>query len=196
MHKQIAALALSAWMALPAASLHAVEISITARAATQALTDGAFTRGGKYDLITPSKCIHAYLETPQVNFVNDRLVVRFHLSARAAQDIGGQCLGPEDRFWVTVSATPAVANATIVARNFQITELGNPAYRVPLDLALKQGLERALRVDIGQLLRDALGRDPGRYRVTLDGLAITNLRARDNFLRASVDFALTGDAAQ
>src|SRR5687768_4046705 len=109
MYKRIAALALSAGMALPAASLHAVELAITARAATQALVDGAFKREGKYDLLQPSKCTHAYLETPQVTFANDRMVVRFHLSARAAQDVGGRCMGPDDRFWVTVSATPVVA---------------------------------------------------------------------------------------
>ena len=195
-YRQIANIAVAGTLALGAAGASAVELSITSRAATQALIEGAFTRNGKYDLVPPTKCIHAYLETPQVSFANDRLVVRFHLSARAAQDVGGQCMGPEDRFWVTVSAVPAVANATIVARNFQITELGNPSYRVPLELALKQGLEKALRVDIDGLLRNALSRDLGRYRIAVENLVITNLRARDNLLRATVEFAMTGDAAQ
>jgi len=194
-YQHVVNIALAAGIALAAAGAAAVELSITSRAATQALTDGAFTRSGKYDLIPPTKCIHAFLETPQVSFANDRLVVRFHLSARAAQDVGGQCIGPEDRFWVTVSAVPTVLNATIVARNFQITELGNPSYRVPLELALKQGLEKALRVDIDGLLRNVLARDPGRYRVTVENLVITNLRARENLLRASVEFSMTGDAA-
>lgn len=194
-YQHVANIALAAGVALAAGGASAVELLITSRAATQALADGAFTRNGKYDLIPPTRCIHAFLETPQVSFANDRLVVRFHLSARAAQDVGGQCMGPEDRFWVTVSAIPTVVGATIVARNFQITELGNPAYRVPLDLALKQGLERALRVDIDGLLRNALARDPGRYRVAVENLALSNLRARDNLLRASVEFTLVGDAA-
>ena len=189
--------ALSLACALGAPPLHAVELAITARAAAQALSERAFTRNGKYDLMAPqSKCAFAYLESPEVGFANDKLTVRFHLSARAAQDVGGQCIGVADAFWVTVSATPAVENNVLIARNLQIVELGNPSYRVLLELALKQGLERALRQDINALLRTALAKDPGHYRMGLRNLSITNLRARDNVLRGDVDFGLIVDLAQ
>ncbi len=161
-----------------------------------AFLDAAFKRDGKYDLIRPSKCSYTYLEWPQVGFANDRVSIRLHLSARAAQEIAGQCVGAGESFWLTLSATPFVEGATVGVKDPKVIQLDNPSYRALLEAALQQGLVNGLRHDVGASLQAALAKDVNHYRLTVNNLSITNLRARDNLLRATIDFELAGDAAQ
>lgn len=173
-----------------------VEMVFTARAATAAFLDAAFKRDGKYDLIKPSKCIYTYLEQPAITFADDRVNIRLHLSARAGQDVSGQCISSDDAFWLTISGIPYVDGAVVGVKDLRIVQIDNPSFRVLLEAALQQGLARALRHDLNADVRTALAKDTNRYRLAVNNLAITNLRARDNVLRATIDFELMGDVPQ
>jgi hypothetical protein len=181
--------------ALAAPASHAVELILTARAATRAFSEASFKRDGKHDLIQPSTCDYTYLERPEVGFANDRVTIRLHFAARAGQEVAGQCVGPGEAFWLTISGTPYVDGAIVGVKDAHIVEIDNPSYRVLLEAAL-QGLVRGLRHDVGASVREAFAKDVNHYRLSVNNLAITNLRARDNLLRATIDFELTGDAAQ
>lgn len=195
MNKQLAVAIIFVAGSFLAPVCNAVELVFTGRAATAALLDSAFKRDGKYDLIRPSKCIYTYLEKPEVGFADDRVNIRMHLSARAAQEVNGQCVGSTDAFWLTISGTPYVDGAVVGVRDPRIVQIDNPAYRVLLEAALQQGLSRVLRHDVGAALRAALAKDVNRYKLAVNNLAITNLRSRDNVLRATVDFEIVGDIA-
>jgi hypothetical protein len=171
----------------------AVDLEITARAATRALTEQAFKRDGKYDLVAPSKCTYTYLESPEVAFANDRATIRLHLSAYAGQEVGGQCLGGSEASWLTVTGTPYVAGTVIGIKDLHITEITNPSYQALLQVALQQGLATALRHDVGASLQAALAKDVDHYRLTLRNLTISNLHARNNVLAASIEFGLAAD---
>ncbi len=196
MTKQFVAAMLLVSSCIAAPTVYGVELALTGRAATMAFLDAAFKRDGKYDLIRPSKCSYTYLEWPEVGFANDRVSIRLHLSARAAQEIAGQCVGTGEAFWLTLSATPFVEGATVGVKNPRVVQLDNPSYRGLLEAALQQGLVNGLRHDVGASVRAALAKDVNHYRLTVNNLTITNLRARDNVLRATIDFELAGDAAQ
>jgi hypothetical protein len=191
----VAAILFVAWCFVVPTS-YGVELSVTGRAATTAFLDAAFKRDAKYDLIRPSKCSYTYLEWPEVGFANDRVTIRLHLSARAAQEIAGQCVGPGEAFWLTISGTPYVDGATVGVKDPHVVQIDNPSYRVLLEAALQQGLVSGLRHDVGASVRAALAKDVNHYRITVNNLAITNLRARDNVLRATIDFEIVGDAVQ
>lgn len=193
--KRLAAAMLFILCCIAAPASYGVELILTARAAARAFSDASFKRDGKYDLIQPSKCNYTYLELPEVGFANDRVTIRLHLSARAGQEISGQCVGAGEAFWLTISGTPYVDGAVVGVKNAHIVQIDNPSYRVLLEAAL-QGLVNGLRNDVGASLRAAFAKDVNHYRLTVNNLAITNLRARDNLLRATIDFELTGDAAQ
>lgn len=172
---------------------YAVDLEITARAATRALTEAAFKRDGKYDLVTPSKCTYTYLEWPEMAFANDQATIHLHLSARAGQEVAGQCLGGGEAFWLTVAGTPFVMGTIIGIKDLHITEITNPSYQVLLQAALQQGLAKALRHDVGASLQAALAKDVDHYRLKLNNLTITNLHARNNVLGATIEFGLAGD---
>jgi hypothetical protein len=195
MHKSFAAVVLLVVGFLAAPACAGVELALTGRAATAAFLDSTFKRDGKYDLIQPSKCSYTYLERPDVTFADDRVNIRLHLSVHAGQDVGGQCVGSGDALWLTVAGTPYVDGSVVGVKDARIVQIDNPSYRVLLEAAL-QGLVRRLRHDVGATVRAALAKDASRYRLTINNLAITNLRARDNLLRATIDFELAGDAAQ
>jgi hypothetical protein len=190
----VAAILFVSWCFVAPAS-YGVELVLTGRAATTAFSDAAFKRNGKYDLIRPSKCNYTYLEWPEVGFANDQVSIRLHLSTRAAQEVAGQCVGAGEAFWLTISGTPFVEGAIVGVKDPHVVQLDNPSYRVLLEAAL-QGLVNGLRHDVGASVRAALAKDINHYRLTVNNLTITNLRARDNVLRATIDFELAGDAAQ
>jgi hypothetical protein len=196
MHKQLIAAILFIFWCFVVPASYAVELVVTERAATTAFRDAAFKRDRKYDLIRPSKCSYTYLEQPEVGFANDRVSIRLHLSARAGQEVAGQCVGAGEAFWFTVAGTPFVEGTTVGVKDPHVVQLDNPSYRVLLEAALKQGLMNGLRHDVGASVRAALAKDVNHYRLTVNNLALTNLRARDNVLRATIDFELAGDAAQ
>ncbi len=196
MIKQFVASMLVVSSCIAAPSAYGVELVLTGRATTMAFLDAAFKRDGKYDLIRPSKCSYTYLERPEVGFANDRVSIRVHLSARAAQEIGGQCVGGGEAFWLTLSATPFVEGATVGVKDPKVVQLDNPSYRALLEAALQQGLVNGLRHDVGASLQAALAKDVNHYRLTINNLSITNLRVRDNVLRATIDLELAGDVAQ
>ena len=100
-----------------------------------------------------------------------------------------------DALWLTVAGTPYVDGSVVGVKDARIVQIDNPSYRVLLEAAL-QGLVRTLRNDVGATVRTALAKEASRYRLTVNNLTITNLRARDNLLRATIDFELSGDAAQ
>ena len=195
MHKPFAAVVLVVAGFLAAPACEGVELVLTGRAATAAFLDSTFKRDGKYDLIQPSKCSYTYLERPDVSFVDGRVNIRLHLSVRAAQDVAGQCVGSGDALWLTIAGTPYVDGSVVGVKDARIVQIDNPSYRVLLEAAL-QGLVRTLRNDVGATVRAALAKEASRYRLTVNNLTITNLRARDNLLRATIDFELSGDAAQ
>jgi len=195
MHKQFAAAVFVVASMLAAPACKGVELVLTGRGATAAFLESTFKRDGKYDLIAPSKCSYTFLERPDVTFADGRVNIRMHMSIRAAQEVAGQCVGSGDALWLTVAGTPYVDGAVVGVKDARIVQIDNPSYRVLLEAAL-QGLVRTLRQDVGATVRSALAKDASRYRLTINNLAITNLRARDNVLRASIDFELVGDAAQ
>ena len=195
MHKPFAAVVLVVVGFLAAPACSCVELVLTGRAATAAFLDSTFKRDGKYDLIQPSKCSYTYLERPDVTFADGRVNIRLHLSVHAGQDVAGQCVGSGDALWLTVAGTPYVDGSVVGVKDARIVQIDNPSYRVLLEAAL-QGLVRTLRNDVGATVRAALAKDASRYRLTVNNLTISNLRARDNLLRATIDFELAGDAAQ
>jgi len=193
--RQLAAAILIVSCMTLAPAAYGVELVVTARAATTALLDASFKRDGKYDLVRPSKCSFTYLEQPEVGFVEDRVTIRLHLLARAGQDVSGQCVGSGEAFWLTVAGTPFVDGAVVGVKDAHVVQLDNPSYRVLLEAAL-QGLLNGLRFDIGASARTALAKDVKQYRISVANLVVTNLRARDNLLRATVEFELTSDTAK
>ena len=195
MPKQLVATLLFVMGCAVAPASYAVELILTGRAATQAFVDSAFKRDGKHDLIPPSKCSYTYLESPEVSFANDRVNIRLHLSVRAGQEVSGQCVGAGEALWLTVSGTPYVDGTVVGVKNARVVQIDNPSYRVLLEAAL-QGLMNGLRHDVGASIRAALAKDVNHYRFAMNNLTITNLHARDNVLRATIEFEMVGDAAQ
>jgi len=174
----------------------AAEFVITEEAATRALVDRIFTRDGKYDLSEYSRCRFAYLMTPTVRFEGDNVLIRAYFSGQAGADVGGDCVGPKDAFWVAVRGTPTVEGTHISLSNLEIIESPGSLYRVVLENTLSRVVGPALRYDVEKTLREALKKPNGPYQVRIENLTIGTLVARDNILSANLDFRLIAELAK
>ncbi len=167
--------------------LSAVEVRVADTAITAALKRDVFRDAGKYHLIPAGSCAYSFLENPSVAIQGDRVAVRAHLSSRAAVSIGGDCVGPAESFDVTVSGRPTVSGSRLSVVDLRIDEPGGSVNSL-ISAVLLPALANALTIDVEAALRRNTATGP--FALTVNRVALSNLRTEGNALVVAVDGAV------
>jgi len=135
-------LAPPALLLVAALDLSAVEVHLEFGALERMLSKQVFTQDGRKYVKGSQKtpCNFAYLEHPQFQGKDGKLVIRARFSGRSSLNMFGQCVGLGDAFTVVITAAPvfqqgAVALAGVTAVRWQDRLLHPPrvycAFRQP-----------------------------------------------------------------
>jgi hypothetical protein len=179
--------------ALASVSAQAAEIRVSYPALETLVRKTLFVQESRYYLDgDPSQpCRYVFLESPRVGTDGGRLTLRMHLSARAAVELRGRCVGPADSMDVVVSGLPTVAAGEVFLSDLTVDAPGK-TYLGQLTSFVEQDLRQRLRVSIRPELEAALVVVSGFLGspLTLEQLRIGPVTADPHGLRIGIDFSL------
>jgi hypothetical protein len=176
--------------------LGAVEVHLQFGALERMLSKQVFTQDGrkyvKGSVKTP--CNFAYLEHPQFQGKDGRLVIRARFSGRSALNMLGQCVGLGDAFTVVITATPVFQQGNVTLARVTAAGDGKTGFYIRrVCTALSSSLERDFRYPLAAEAQRAL-EDPGMqpdYRRELRQFRVPEIRVTNDALVLVVDFELT-----
>lgn len=181
--------------ALPVASLAAEtasEITIQNTALQKMLMSELFIDEGRYNLLAPTRCQYAYLDSPMVSVSQGRVRIQVRLSGKLAMEVADQCVGSRsDVVRVAISGRPMFSGERLVLTDIKIDEVSNEGYRILLQQFLESAIPRAIEIDVREGLQRILSDRQSTYEVVVTRLSVTDLRAENNQLHARLSFALT-----
>lgn len=179
--------------ALASVGAQAAEIRVGYPALDTLVLKTLFVQESRYYLDgDPSQpCRYVFLESPRVGADGGRLTLRMHLSARAAVELRGRCLGPADSMDVVVSGLPTVAAGEVFLSELTVDATGR-AYLERLTTFVEQDLRQRLRLSVRPELEAALAVVSGFLGspLTLEQLKIGPVTADPQGLRIGIDFGL------
>lgn len=191
----IMAVLATALLATPGAG---IQVMISYPVLERAVAKELFREEGRYYISGSSAdaCSYTFVERPRLGAEAGRLVLRLHLSARLGQAILGQCVGPSEAFEVVVSGVPKVDGGSVVLADPLLSLPDRPQYEGLLRPFVTGPLAQALRfnlaAEIGRLTEGAAREG---YRIQIDGLVLSGLRAAPNGLEVEIDFRATVTAS-
>ncbi len=179
-------------MTLGAISCRAVELKVSRDVLQRTLRQQLFSGpDGRYYLKGNARsACSVYAEDAQLNFVQDRIVVRVKTHARLGKGVGGACLGIFLSPTAEVSLEPYGEGETIGFRDAQVVSVKEQR---ELNFLLRPFLSRqipsSMKVDAAELLRKALSGSTASsgYKVTLDRLKIHSMQIAGDSLVVDVD---------
>ena len=178
------------FLAFPASGAES-EITIQNTAMQRMLMDQLFIDRGKYNLMRPSRCQFAYLESPAVTISQGRVRIKARLTGQLGMEIAGSCASRGDAFDVTVSGQPYFSGENIGLTDIRVDEVSNELYRIVLQQFLDTGLPKALEINLRQGLQQVISDQQSSYEVTVSKLSVTNLTAENNQVHANLSFGLS-----
>lgn len=188
-----AALSALAVVALASVGAQAAEIRVSYPALDTLVRKTLFVQQSRYYLDgDPSQpCRYVFLESPRVGAHGGRLTLRMHLSARAAVELRGRCVGPADSMDVVVSGLPMVAAGEVFLSDLTVDVPGK-TYLGQLTTFVEQDLSQRLRLSVRPELEAALAVVSGFLGspLTLEQLRIGPVTADPQGLRIGIDFGL------
>ena len=175
------------WPAISADS----EIVIENTAMRQMLMDRLFIDHGRYYLLRQSPCQFAYLESPVVAVAVGRVGIKARLTGWLGARVEGGCTGSGDSFDVTVSGKPYFSGENLGLTDIRVDEVSNELYRLMLQQIVRLAVPGALEINLRHGLERMLKQQNSSFEVVVRRLAITNLTAENNQVRANVSFDLS-----
>ena len=158
----------------------AIEVRISAQALERTLRTQLFNGpAGRYYIRgdANSPC-YVYAESPQVSFVQDRIVVRVHARARLGTALHGACLGVSLKTETEVSLIPDAEEESIGFRDARVERLSE-SRELNLLLApfLSHKLPAQMKVNAAVLMRQLLSRstETTGYALSLNSLKLHSL---------------------
>jgi hypothetical protein len=168
------------------------ELTIQNTAIQKMLMEELFVDHQRYHLVPQTACQYAYLDSPAVTLSQGRVRIKVRLSGRLALEVGDRCVGgAADVVHVAISGRPAFAGEKLVLTDIRVDEVSNEAYRVLLQQFLESAIPRAVEINVREGLQRILADRQSTYDVVVAQLAVTDLTAENNQLRANLTFALT-----
>jgi hypothetical protein len=168
------------------------EISIQNTALQKMLMSELFIDEGRYNLLAPTRCQYAYLDSPVVTVSQGRVRIQVRLSGKLAMEVADQCVGSRsDVVRVAISGRPTFSGEKLVLTDIKVDEVSNEGYRILLQQFLESAIPRAIEIDVREGLQRILSDRQSTYEVVVTRLAVTDLRAENNQLQARLTFALT-----
>lgn len=168
--------------------LHANELVVTHTALLAILKDQAF-RTGRLDLIAPTACAHAYLESPTIVILKGRVALGARLTGRTGLPAGDQCVGVVgDTIDAVVSGRAFYRDGRIGLDDLRIDQLSNEMYRALLTPMLNAVIGRVVDIDLRQAIRQMLTAGKVPIIVDVEKLDVSRLTAEDNRIEAAFTF--------
>jgi len=170
----------------------AAELKVSRAALERTLKQQLFSGpDGRYFLKGSAQtACSVYAEDAQLNFVQDRIVVRVKTHAKLGKRVGGACLGISLAPMAEVSLAPFGEGQTIGFRDAQVVKVSDQR---ELNFLLMPFLSRqvpsSMKVDAGDLLRKALAGSTASsgYKLTLDRLKVHSVQIEGDDLVVDVD---------
>ncbi|MGA2275736.1 MAG: hypothetical protein ABSH00_19480 [Bryobacteraceae bacterium] len=174
----------------------AVEVHLQFGALERMLAKQVFTQDGRKYVKGSQKtpCNFAYLEHPQFQGKDSRLVIRARFSGRSSLNMFGQCVGLGDAFTVVITATPVFQQGNVALAGVTAVSEGKTGFYIRrVCTALSTSLARDFRYPLAAEAQRAL-EDPGMqpdYRRELRQFRVPEIRVTNDALVLVVDFELT-----
>jgi hypothetical protein len=172
---------------------HAVEMRVTRDALERTLKQQLFAGpDGRYYLKgTAQSACSTYVESPQLSFEQDRIVVRVKAHARMGKAVGSTCIGlPPLSVPAEVSLAPNAEGETIGFRDARLDKVSD---RYELNFLLSPFLSHqvpsSMKVNAADILRKALTDSTATsgYKVSLDRLKIHSILVDGDSLVVDLD---------
>jgi hypothetical protein len=180
-------------MLLGSAGAQAAEIRIGYPTLEALVRKTLFVQENRYYLDgDPSqRCRYVFLERPQVGAQGGRLTLRMQLSARAAVELRGRCVGPADSTEVVVSGLPTLVAGEVLLSDLTVDTPGK-TYLGQLTRFVEEDLSQRLRLSVRPELEAALGVVSGFLSspLRLEQFSLATVSADPQGLRIGLDFSL------
>ena len=131
-----------------------------------------------------------FVDSPQVSFAEDRVVVSIHSHANFGASIRGHCIGVWINTESIVSFIPEAEGETIGFRDAHIDKLTEVAeLNALLEPFLAKHLPQEMKVNAADLMRTMLIRAPGQtgYVLTLSTLQLNSMHVQEQSLIVDLD---------
>ncbi len=152
------------------------------------LKDQAF-RTGRLDLVPPTPCAFAYLESPVIVIAMGRVALGARLTGRAGVPAGNQCVGGlGDSIDIVASGRAFYRDGRIGLDDLRIDQLSNELYRALLTPMLQAAVGRVVDIDLRKAVRDMLVAGKVPLTVDVEELDVSRLVAEDNRIEATFRF--------
>lgn len=167
---------------------HANDLVVTHTALLAVLKDQAF-RTGRLDLVPPTPCAFAYLESPVIVIAKGRVALGARLTGRAGVPAGNQCVsGLGDSIDIVASGRAFYRDGRIGLDDLRIDQLSNEFYRALLTPMLQVAVGRVVDIDLRKAVRDMLVAGKVPLTVDVEELDVSRLVAEDNRIEATFRF--------
>ncbi|MGO9230090.1 MAG: hypothetical protein ACLQKA_12910 [Bryobacteraceae bacterium] len=183
-------------MAFATLDATAVEVHLQFGALERMLAQQVFTQDGRKYVKGSEKtrCNFAYLEHPQFQGKDGRLIIRARFSGRSALGMFGQCVGLGDAFTVVIAATPVFQQGNVALTGVTAVSDGKTGFYIRrVCTALSTSLARDFHYPLAAEAQRAL-ENPGMqpdYRRELRQFRVPEIRVTNDALVLVVDFELT-----
>ncbi len=157
------------------------------------VANNLFSNNGRWYLLNDNDCNYAYLESPQIELAEGRLVLRAHLSSRFGGQAPWGCFGGGFASNVVVSGVPQGSGGRLALRDIQL-RIEDEATAAVFNLVQANAaaqLPRVLEIDVRDLMtRQLSGTTP--YSLTLEALQIQAVNTSASGITIVFDFRLVG----
>ena len=185
-------------LALLPVAAHAITLRVSAPALERTLKNQVFTTPPpKPDLPNrhylrgngTSGC-SIFVDTPQVTFADDRILVSVHSHANFGASIKGRCLGVWINTESIVSFIPEAEGETIGFRDARVDKLTESReLNALLEPFLAKRLQQEMKINAAELMRTMLIHAPGEtgYTLTLTTLKLHSMQVEQQSLVLDLD---------
>lgn len=182
----------------------AITLRVSAPALERTLRNQVFTTPPPKPDLPPRRYLHGngssgcstFIDTPQVSFAADRVIVHVHTHANFGASIRGHCLG----IWINtesiVSFIPQAEGEVIGFRDARIDKLTDSAeLNALLEPFLARRMPQEMRINAADLMRTLMIHAPGQtgYTLSLRSLNLRSMQVQASELVVELDAEVAVD---
>ena len=176
------------------ANAEAATIEIAYPAMERVIVRNVMTEGGRFYMrgSAATPCQHAFVQEPRVQASSGRLRITLLFSGKEGVEVAGRCLGAGDNFNVEISGVPTYAEGFLYLADLRLESSERAYFKVVADLIrdeLEENLRFSIKDAIAAVAETSAASGVGRF--SIENVRVNELRATDEALRFSIDFAAT-----
>jgi hypothetical protein len=170
----------------------AADLELRFGALEKLISEQVFTEDGRKWVRGSSKtpCQFAYLEKPRIGAEAERLKITAKFTGRSAIGVFGGCVGLGDAFDLTLTATPAPKNGSIVMENVKVSTVKDSFYIRRVRQALEQNFTKDFRVEVKDQAKKLLEQPRPGFQQELSGFNLNAVRVKPDALVLEIEFKL------